>query len=118
MSKKKQDNIIWYAQRFTQYEIPHGGLPVGNKAAHALFRYAVTARQTWERERTMIRYEHELEDKTDYRQLMSSIARMYGVEPEEMIKHWKAVDFTCTMHGIAKLPDEERFRFNRPIKVN
>ena len=109
--------IAWYATRYTQYEIPNGGLPVNNREASALFHYYVTARATYERVNTEIRYEHEHEDIVNYNQLFSSVARMYGVEPEKMVKHWAAVDFTCTLHSLPKLPDEEKYRMNRTIEV-
>lgn len=118
MPKNKKDfNITWYGQRFTQYEPPYGALPKNEPAAHALFHYYVTARSNWERVNTEIRYEDEKEDQINYSQLMKNIGRAYGVEPEDMIKHWKAVDFTCTMHNLPKLPDEERYRMDRPIVI-
>ena len=100
-----------------EYEPPYGAIPKDEPAAHALFRYYVTARQNWERANTMIRYEHEKDDGINYKQLMTSIARMYGVTPEEMVRFWKEVDFTCTLCNLPKLPDEERYRMDRPLTV-
>jgi hypothetical protein len=108
---------VFYAERFLKYEVPYGGLPKGEIAAHALFRYYTIARSNWERVNTQIRYEDEREDVINYRQLMSSIATMYNTTPERMVKFWPAVDWTCTMHSLPKLPDEERYRMNRTIVV-
>lgn len=108
---------VFEARRYTQYEFPNGGLPVGERAAHALFHYYTIARLNYERETTMIRYEHEKDDGINYRQVMSSVAMMYDTTPENMIKFWKHIDWTCSIFHLPKLPDEERYRFNRPIEV-
>ena len=48
----------------------------------------------------------------NFRQLFTSTAIMYGVQPEQMIKFWGNVDMQCDVLGIGKLPDEDCYRFN------
>ena len=94
---------------FLKYMFPNGGLNQ-HRATHALFYYFLLARKAWEEEKGGIVYEDDPEPIFDYLQLFKTIARLYGVEPEEMEKCWYEVDYTCFINDLPKLPKNTRLR--------
>lgn len=104
-------------QFFTQYNMPIGFL-VKDSACHALFRYYLMARQTYETHvLDPIVYEGEKDPEYNFKQLFSSVAKMYGVEPEHMTKYWINVDMQCDLLGLPLMPDEEKYRFDRVQEI-
>ena len=106
---------------FGQYQTPFGYL-TRDRACHALMYYALTARRVYERvvlDRQIV-YEGHDDATSNFRQQFTSIAMLYDVETVEMAKHWQAVDMQFDTLELPQLPDEERYRFNRPevIRLN
>lgn len=83
-------------------------------ATHALWNYYLSARGAYERHNIdSMKLEGEWEVKVPYRDIFMSVARMYGVRCEEMAKCWDMIDMQCTALDLPKLPNEDRYRFNR-----
>lgn len=80
----------------------------------ACWYYYVLARRNYEEMKDALFLEGHADPTFNFRQLFTSIAKMYGVEPEGMAKCWTEVDMTAFGLGLPRLPDEERYRFNRP----
>ena len=102
---------------FSTYEVPIGFL-AKDRACHALFRYYLSARQMYEDHiLDPIVYEGDVSQVVNFRQLFVSTATAYGVAPERMIQFWVNVDLQCDLLGIPRMPDEERYRFNRTPEI-
>ena len=104
---------------FPSYVRPHGYL-CEDAACHALWLYYVTARRTWEEERNMLTLR--LEDEPEpvpatYRNILAGIAPVYGVQPEEMTKHWAHVDRQCDYLEMPRMEDFPALRMDRPIVI-
>ena len=98
---------------FTAYLQPLGFL-TEDYATHALWNYYLCARRAYEiHELDPLKLEGEWEVHPRYLQIFTSIARMYEVKPEEMAKCWDLIDAQCNSLKLPKLPNEERYRFNR-----
>lgn len=109
--------IKYEMPRFFELEIPVGFLDP-HPACHALWRYYLSARQTWETHvKDVIVLEGEKDPAYDFKQLFTSIAQAYGVQPEHMVKFWPNVDMQCVSLALPKLPDEDQYRFNRIAEV-
>lgn len=105
-------NLTTEAEIFERYIIPNGFLP-RDIAAHALFRYYVSARQIYEEIiLDPIVYEGDEDPVFNLEELFKTFALAYGTEPERMIKFWPAVDMQCVLLRIPKMPEGDRFRFN------
>lgn len=100
---------------FGDYQPPNGFL-TRDRACHALMYYALTARRTYEEVvlDTQIVYEGHDDMQANFRQMFTSIAMLYDVTTQEMTKHWSAVNMQFDALNLPQLPDEERYRFNRP----
>lgn len=106
-------NIKFTMPIFQQYLAPEGFL-VRDKACHALFYYYLIAHNTYETHiKDVIVYEGDPDPQYNFKQMFSSAAACYGVQPEQMVQFWRNVDMQCDLLGLPILPDEERFRFNR-----
>jgi len=102
---------------YEQLVAPLGWLP-RDISAHALWYYYTLARKNWEQENVNpIVMIGEKDPEFNYRQLFKSIAVIYGILPEHMVPHWKSVDMQATAMQLPRLPDEERYRFNRPMEI-
>ena len=104
---------------FTNYIQPNGYLDT-SREAHGLWNYYICARNAYETHvhETAILFEGEKNPVTNFRQLFTSMAEMYGVQPEAMAKCWDMVDKQCEYIELPRLPDEEQYRFNRtPIII-
>lgn len=98
---------------FLGYQQPHGHLD-STREAHGLWNYYLCARNAYETHNLdAIVLEGEKDPEVNFKQLFTSIAQMYGVEPNSMAKCWGMVDMQCVVLGLPKLPDEERYRFDR-----
>jgi hypothetical protein len=96
---------------------PHGWL-LPDMACHALMRYAMLARVNYDRQNETIKYEDEPDEVFNYKQLFLSIATIYGVAPENMIKYWRNIDMQFNAMGAQKIPDHLRFINTPSIKSN
>ena len=52
-------------------------------------------------------------DRPKFRRMFENVLSQYGVKEEEILKFWNDVDGQFDVLGRAKLPDEERYRFDR-----
>lgn len=110
-------NIEFNSKVFNDYLPPNGYL-VNEPACHGLFYYYLLARkQLEETEIDPIIYEDEEWPDINFKQLFSSIAISYGVEPEQMLKFWINVDMQCGVLDLPKLPDVDRLRFNKVPEI-
>lgn len=117
MPDKKFDKLVFDMPVFPEYEAPNGFLD-NYLESHALWYYYLLARNTWERQVDKpIVLEGEKDPEPNFHQLLQSIAHVYGIKLEGMVKCWPQIDKQCELLGLPKLPDEERYRFNRPIIV-
>jgi hypothetical protein len=117
-AQKQLDCIQFHPPIFPSLIAPHGFL-TNKRQTHALWYYYLSARQAYENIVVdPIVYEGEDDPSADFRQLIERIAIIYGVSVEEMVKCWDVVDMQCFALKLPKLPDEERYRFNRIGRVN
>lgn len=106
-------NIKFDPPYFMGYIYPNGNLD-SFPETHALWNYYLAARGTYER--TVVDplvLEGQKDPVGNYRQLFESIATMYGVTPSQMAKCWQMIDNQCDYLRLPKLPNEERYRFDR-----
>lgn len=103
---------------FTEYLIPNGHLTT-QPECHALFYYYLNARRTYEEKvkDSPIVYEDDPDPTYNFRQLFTSIATLYNVEPEQMANCWEDVDKQCLLLGLPLMPDEEKYRFNAKLII-
>lgn len=102
---------------FLGYQQPHGYLD-SSREAHGLWNYYLCARNAYETQVVYpLSFEGERAAEPDYRQLFTSLANVYGVEPDSMAKCWDMVDMQCVSLDLPKLPNEERYRFDRSIII-
>jgi len=115
------DRIVFDTPFFGAYCVPHGFLCATDDACHALMYYAVNARRAYEENELGFGVQYDdpniLWNKSNFRQLWETICIVYGIPESAMVRHWPCVDMQCRVLNIPQLPDEERYRFNRPIKL-
>ncbi len=105
--------ITFHPPTFEAYEIPRGWLQ-HDAACHALWYYYITASNNYrEHIQDPMVLEGDPDVIPDFSQLFTSIATMYGVQPEAMIKFWSNVDLQCDTLEIFKMPTHDKFRFNK-----
>jgi len=110
-------NIKFTVPRFDTYIIPAGWLSI-DTPCHALFYYYLAARRTYENDvKDPIVYEGEPDPEVNFRQLFTSIAVAYGVQPEHMLKYWINVDMQCDLLHIPRLPAEDKYRFDTVAEI-
>ncbi len=78
-------------------KLPPRGFLIDDSGCHALYYYSIVARRVQEANSNdpnlqQIRYEGDLDETVNFKQLFLSVAKMYGVEPERMERFWKNVD--------------------------
>jgi hypothetical protein len=77
--------------------------------SHALWTYYTMARHTWEiNVNDPIVYEDQLDPQSDFRQLFLSVARMYGVNPENMANCWPQIDLQARALELPLMPDGDQ----------
>lgn len=54
---------------------------------------------------------------TNFKQQFTTCATIYGVTPEQMVKFWSNVDMQCTVLMLPKMPDEDRYRFDKTPEI-
>ena len=102
---------------FHDYVIPEGFL-VDDLASHALWYYYLIARGTYETHiMDPIVYEGDKDPEFNFKQVFTSVATAYGVEPEIMVKFWDRVDMQCKQLQLPTLPDEDKYRFNVAAEI-
>lgn len=99
---------------FTQYIAPNGGLD-SQTESHALFYYYLLAEKAVETQSTEIVYEGDKDPVYNQLEILKSVARWYSVDVHNMVNAWHAVDLTCLMHGLPRLP--EKFRFDNKVRL-
>ncbi len=106
---------------YVEYIQPAGNL-IAEISCVALFHYAICARNSYELfEKDVIALEGDPDPVTDgpnYQQLFKSIARSYGVKPENMVKFWGHVDAQFIANDIPLLPAGSKYRFDQVLEVN
>ena len=105
---------------FLGYQVPHGFLPP-DPEAHALMMYNLMARSVWEREvQNPIHYEGTNENYhgPDFRALLKHVSIWYSCRADAMVRYWPAIQKQCEASDIPMIPDEERYRFNRPAELH
>lgn len=102
---------------FSAYIQPNGWLD-WQPESHALWYYYTRARAAYERiVLDPIVLVGEKDPQANFKQLFTSVARIYGVEPEAMAKCWDLVDAQCDVLNLPRMPDGEKYRFNRRIEI-
>ena len=102
---------------FLGYQQPNGYLD-STREAHGLWNYYLCARNAYESHIVdVIALEDEKETVVNFKQLFTSMAQMYGVQPEAMAKCWDMVDAQCRLLELPELPKEERYRFDNVIII-
>ncbi len=109
--------ISFHPPTFVAYEKPRGWL-THDKACHALWYYYIIASNNYrEHIADPIVLEGDPDVLPDFSQLFTSIATMYGVQPEEMIKFWVQVDLQCLKMELTELPKHDKFRFDKKPEI-
>jgi len=102
---------------FNGYLVPDGFL-MNDLACHALWYYYLIARGTYETHiLDPIVYEGDKDPEFNFRQMFTSVATSYGVQPEVMIKFWNNIDLQCWALQLPTLPDEDKYRFNVTAEI-
>ena len=103
---------------FIGYQIPNGFLPP-EPEAHALFMYNLMAYELYSSEiLNPIRYEGDPYPGPDFLRIMDVICAWYSTSIERIVRFWEPVESQCQHLGLPTVPDEERYRFNKPGKVD
>lgn len=103
---------------YLKYMRPLGMLCQREVGCHALFTYAMNARKAWEYERSnLLAYEGDPDTAVNYLDLLKSTAFLYDVHINSLISHWSCVDAQLQLLRLPAIPNEERYRFNRPHVV-
>lgn len=117
MSENPIGSITFTPPTFRAYEAPLGWL-THDQACHALWYYYITALNNYlEHIDDPIVLEGDPDVEPDFRQLFTSIATMYGVQPEQMVKFWRNVDLQCTIMALTKLPMNDKYRFDKTPEI-
>ena len=113
-----KDEIKFNVPIYTAYIMPYGFLD-SNRESHALWNYYTMARAAWERNiDDMIVLEGDKDPTVNFKQLFTSVARMYGVEPEGMAKCWDLIDAQCDSIDLPRMPEADKYRMtNRVIEI-
>lgn len=93
---------------FVQCIAPRGGLD-RTMESHALFYYYLLAQKAIEIQASEIVYEGDVDPVYKHLELLKSVAIFYQVDVHNMTNAWKAVDLTCLMQGLPKLPNKYRY---------
>ena len=110
-------NIQFQMPRFDPYVMPTGFLSP-DTPCHALFYYYLAARRTYENDVVdPIVYEGEPDPEVNFRQLFTSIATAYGVQPEHMLKYWSNVDLQCNLLRLPLMPSGDQYRFDKVAEM-
>ena len=116
-STSKGIDIHFRPPVYSKYVVPDGYL-TSDMACQALWHYYLSARITYEKfVQKIIVFEGEPDPQVNFQQLFTSIAMLYGVAPESMIKFWSNIDAQCIRLHLPKLPDSDEFRFNKVPEI-
>ena len=103
-------HITFHPPTFIWYEPPNGFL-AHDAACHALFYYYLTARTNYEDNvKDPVVLEGDPDQELNFKQLFTSIALAYGVEPDKMLKFWSNVNLQCGVLELPQLPEEYMFK--------
>jgi hypothetical protein len=115
------DAIKFEVPLFPHLIQPYGCLD-GTREAHALWYYYLCARDTYERSLNPLVLEKVGVSSTvpstpDYKQLFLSVAQLYGVRPEAMVKCWALIDMQCIKSKVPQLPHLEKYRHDETPEI-
>lgn len=104
---------------FKAYIKGNGGFLCPHQACHGLMYYGLLARNAYELnvQKKGLQYEGTVDNETNFRNLITSVSVLYGVTPEDMVKHWDEVDAQFILMGLPQVPKEERYRFDSKIVI-
>lgn len=92
-----------------------GYLSFDDPPCHGLFYYHTLAQSALQRAKENLVYEGEADVVIDLEGLFKGIARMYGVSPDEMGKHWPAVRLQVAVMGGEVIASKHQF-FNTRLQ--
>lgn len=100
------DDILFDPVIYLDREKPHGLLPdfVLHPGAHALFHWLSTASHVMDNRMNIPRLEGERLPPVNFRQLLKSVARRFGVEVEVMVRYHDIVFQEYERGGANVLP--------------
>jgi len=107
--------VQWEPRLFMDYVKPKGWLEK-DTTCHGLFFYYLMAQKAYEdniKDPVFLEGHKDLE--VNFKQLFTSIARLYGTKPEKMIRFWSNVEMQCAVLKLPKLA--EQYKFNSEIRV-
>lgn len=115
--KSKVSHVELNPPYFPGYTQPNGWLDPC-RACQGLWYYYLLARKAYEEHiLNPIVLEGDEDPKHDFRQLWSSVAKLYQVQPEEMVHFWSNVDLQCTTLKMPKMPGGDQYRFDAVPEV-
>lgn len=114
-------NIPYYAEFMANSKMGNAQRPgfiVADPACHALLHYAMMMKENLKNHKdpNEIKLEASTDQDINHRQVWKSIALMYGVEPEEMVKYWPNVTATLLANASEDLP--ERYKMRQVAEIN
>ncbi len=113
----KETQIVFQPPTFVEYEAPNGYL-VHHNACHALFYYYLAARRNYEYNvKDPVVLEGDPDQEVNFKQLFTSIALAYGVEPDQMLRFWANVNLQCGVLDLPELPEKYMFKHTPEIRT-
>jgi ferritin-like protein len=95
---------------YPHLQIPNGMLGT-HREEHALWYYYTIARFAYESiELNPVVYEGEDDPEVDYKAMRLSVARLYGVLPDEMTRAWQIIDSQCDWSQVPRMPTGAKYR--------
>lgn len=108
--------FIMEVQYFEEYLYSNDGKIPADMAAHALWYYYICAMNNYVRAKKNLVYEDEpsiIWNMDRARALLQSIANLYGVPVEKMIRFWDCCEAQrIALGGGDTLPEEFKFKFS------
>jgi len=98
-------------------EIIGPGLLSGARESSALWLYYLYARNLYEEIEHGIVYEGEKDPEPKFKELITSIAKLYDVKPEDMTNAWDEVDMVCIAKNLPTMPRDDKYRFDKPAII-
>lgn len=95
---------------FRELEIPVGFLS-RDPACHALWYYCCLIRNQMNERDETIRYEGDwpVDPEANAKNIFKTVAFLYGIAPERMLKFWVNIDMQMAQLGANKMPHWARF---------
>ena len=87
--------IVLFMPVFSDHLVQNGGYIPDKPEACALFYYYLLARKAYEETENAIVLEGDPDPTANFKQLYTSVAFIFGVNPEKMGYYWEPVDREC-----------------------